>query len=274
MAYNWIYTNSNDNIYILILIIIILSFIILDFELLKKKTDKFYNVQNNAQTTKPQTTKPQTTKPQSTMYQRPTYENQMNPNFYISKEEEERRNAWSQLDGNEESLANTNGTNFGRSTGLINFQHDITQTNSTLFNNGKDNVNAGNYATIGDYATLDSLGSNLTDTLGGIKTDLGYTILDEQLGTFNKYSQPPYNNPNTYDNTLNYKTGMNPSTVDGMSAKISGSGQGFSGKFIQDNKPVYLQKDFQGVANIFAPNIIISNPPLINDGIPDISFEI
>ena len=267
MPYNWIYTNSNDNIYVLILIIIILGFIILDFGLWKKKTDKFYDVQTNPQTTNPQVT---INIPQSTMYQPPTYENQMNPSFYISKEEEERRNAWSHLDGNEESLENTTGTGSGTSTGLINFQHDITQTNSTLFNNGKGDVNARNYATIGDYATLDSLGANLTDTLGGIKSNLGYTILDEQLGTFNKYSHPPYNNPNTYDNTLNYKTGMNPSTVDGV---LSGSGQGFSGKFIQDNKPVYLQKDFQGVANIFAPNIIVSNPPLTSDGNPDISFE-
>ena len=48
--YNWIYTTSNDNIYILILVIIILGFIIIDFGLWKKKTDKFYDV------TIPQTT--------------------------------------------------------------------------------------------------------------------------------------------------------------------------------------------------------------------------
>jgi len=262
--YNWIYTKSNDNIYILILIIIILGFIILDFGLWKKKTDRFYDVQNDQQTTIPH----------STTYQPPTYDNKMNPSFYISKEEEERRNAWSHLDGNEEALANTTGTGSGTSTGLMNFQNDITHPNSTLFENSKSGVNAVNYATIGDYATLDSLGDKLTDTLGGIKSNLGYTILDEQLGTFNKHSNPPYNNPNTYDNTANYKTGMNSSTVDGaLSGNIYGSGQGFSGKFKQDNRPVFLQKDFQGVANIFAPNIIISNPPLTSDGNPDISFQ-
>jgi len=279
MDYNWIYTKSNDNIYILILIITILGFIIIDFNLLEKKSDKFNDIQNDQQITTPQSTILQSTTPQTTNYQAPMYDNLMNPSFYISKEEEERRNAWSHLDGNEESLANTTGTDFGTSTGLINFQNDITQTNSTLFNNSKSNINASNYATVGDYATLDSLGKKLTDTLGGIKSDLGYTILEEQLGTFNKYSNSSYNNSNTYDNTADYKTGMNPSTVDGTSgygseynSKINTS-SGINGKFTQDNRPVFLQKDFQGVANIFAPNIIISNPPLTSDGNPDISFQ-
>ena len=272
-TYNWIYTTSNDNIYILLLVIIILGFIIIDFGLFRKKTDKiyktdnsdnsdnFYDVQNNISTTIPNTT----------LYQAPTVDNLMNPNFYISKEEIERRNAWSQLDGNEESLYNTNGTNFGSTL----FRNDITQLNSTLFNNSNSSnssVQARNYATIGDYATLDTLGSTLTDTLGGIKFDRGYTILKDQLGTFNNYSNN--NNPHTYDNTANFKTGMNSSTVDGaITGSLSGKGSGFSGEFIQDNKPIFLQKDFQGVANIFAPNIIISNPPLNSDGNPDISFQ-
>ena len=97
MVYNWIYTTSNDNIYILILIIIILFFIIIDFGLWKKKSDRFYDVQND-----------DTTIP--TEYERRVYDNHMNPNFYISKEVEIRRNAWSQLDGDEESLLNTNGS--------------------------------------------------------------------------------------------------------------------------------------------------------------------
>ena len=46
-----------------------------------------------------------------------------------------------------------------------------------------------------------------------------------------------------------------------------------NGKFSQDNKPVFLQKDFDGVANIFAPNIIVQNPPLTSDGYPDITFD-
>ena len=89
MLYNWIYTTTNDNIYILILIIIILSLIIIDFKLWKKKTDKFYNLEDTVEDI-----------PITTIYQPPMYDNPLNPDFYISKEEEERRNAWSQLDGN------------------------------------------------------------------------------------------------------------------------------------------------------------------------------
>lgn len=251
MPYNWIYTTSNDNIYILILVIIILFFIIIDFGLWKKKSDRFYDVQSGAS---------------PTIYQPPMMDNPMNPNFYVSKEEIARRNAWSQLDGNEESLANTNGSN----SDLPSYQNDITQLNSTLFNNSNTQSQASNYATVGDYATLDSLGSMMTDQLGGIKTDIGYTILKDQLGTFNSYSNN--NNPHTYDNTANYKTGMNPSTVDGANLSMS-SGYGSNGQYTQNNKPIFLQKDFQGVANIFAPNIIISNPPLTSDGNPDISFQ-
>ena len=263
-SYNWIYTKSNDNIYILLLVIIILGFIILDFGLWKKKTDRFYDVQNNITTT----TKP----PQTTKFQPDMEDNLMNSSFYISKEELERRNAWAQLDGDEESLENTTGLGSGRSTGPINFRNDILQFDSTLYNNSNSSVNPVNYATIGDYATLDTLGKSLTDTLGGIKSDLGYTILDEQLGTFNSYNNN--NNNNTYDNTLDYKTGMNPSTVDGSSFGLLSNGRSGGNRLYQDNKPVFLQKDFQGVANIFAPNIYISNPPLNSDGYPNISYSV
>ena len=61
---------------------------------------------------------------------------------------------------------------------------------------------------------------------------------------------------------------MNANTVDG--ASLYGNGL----KYLQNNKPVFLQKDFDGVANIFAPNIIIQNPPLTSDGYPDISFQL
>ena len=108
--------------------------------------------------------------------------------------------------------------------------------------------------------------AGVTDTLGGIHTELGYTVLEEQLGTFKKQEIP---NPHAYDNTSNYYTGMNAKTVDGISTQ----GSGLSGKFLQNNKPIFLQKDFEGVANIFAPNIIIQNPPLTSDGYPDISFQ-
>ena len=133
-------------------------------------------------------------------------------------------------------------------------------------NNNNDYIRANNYNTIGDYATLDTLGRGLTDTLGGIHTELGYTVLEEQLGTFKK---EPIPNPHTYDNTSNYNTGINPKTIDG----VTSYGTGLSGKFSQNHKPIFLQKDFDGVANIFAPNIIIQNPPLTSDGYPDISFD-
>ena len=240
---------------------------------------------SNSQTsTKPQTTLISTSSTQQqciplplclqppTQPQTTTYNNPLNPNFYISKEEEARRNAWSQLDGDEESLHNTNGSN-------TTYQNDIlyNPNNGGLLNNGSNQQNlALIYSTIGDYATLDSLGAKLTDTIGGINSNLGYTVLDEQLGTFNNYSNtiPNAPNHNTYDNTANYNTGMNPYTVNGVSSgTVSAVGNGTSGKYTQDNKPIFMQKDFEGVSNIFAPNIYISNPPLTEDGNPDISFQ-
>ena len=273
-TYNWIYNTYNDNIYILIALIFILVSIILMFDFWKKrkdsinttlsnsktktKKDLFYNVENNTTET--------------TQYQPPLKNNFMNSSLFITPEEKAQYEmARGLLDGNDDSLVNTNGT--------INFklpQNDIIQSNSTLFSND-NNVNANNpnnayvrannYNTIGDYATLDTLGKGLTDTLGGIHTELGYTVLEEQLGTFKKETIP---NPYAYDNTSNYNTGINPKTVDG----VTSYGTGLSGKFSQDNKqPIFLQKDFDGVANIFAPNIIVQNPPLTSDGYPDISFE-
>jgi len=191
------------------------------------------------------------------------------------------------FDSNEASLVNTNGSpNFI----LPQSNSNIKQFKSTLYddaiinsnnannsnsnsnyvnvnpnaNPNANNITTENYDTVGNYATLDSLGRGLTDTLGGIHTEMGYTILEEQLGTFKK---EPIINPHTYDNTTNYNAGMDPKTVDGVTTV------GATGKFSQDNKPVFLQKDFDGVANIFAPNIIIQNPPLSSDGYPDITFD-
>lgn len=265
MVYNWLHTIANDNAYILIFIIAMLGLIILNFNLLKRKSDKFYDVPNN-------TTPQITTRP--TVYQAPTLNNPMNPNFHISQEELNRRTAWAALDGNDESLFNTTGFGSGLIT-MPNYQNDITQFGSTLFNTSNSSVNPVNYATVGDYATLDSLGNSLTDTIGGVRSNFGYTILDEQLGTF-KIKANGYSSSNTYDNTANYRTGMNSNTVDGSGSafgygSIYGQGSGMSGKVMQDNRPVFLQKDFDGVANIFAPNIIIQNPPLSSDGFPDIS---
>ena len=269
--YSWIYNTYNDNVYTLLFIILILSLIILLFNYWKRKSDYidtysiptqqiiskslFYNVNNNAT-------------PESTQiaYQPPLETNPAN-NLFISDEEKAKWKLVNELlDGNDESLQNTNG-----SPNMINPSNDILQSHSTLFQDTYDigntkNIRPDNYATVGSYATLDTLGKGLTDTLGGINTGLGYTILEEQLGTFTKQEIP---NPHAYDNTSNYYTGMNAKTVDGISTQ----GNGFSGKFLQDNKPIFLQKDFDGVANIFAPNIIIQNPPLTSDGYPDISFQ-
>ena len=282
-TYNWIYNTYNDNIYILIALIFVLVSIILMFDFWKKRKDSLDTTLSNSKTNNKTKTKTKTkTKDlfynvennttETTQYQPPLRNNFMNSSLFINPEEKAQYEmARGLLDGNDDSLVNTNGT--------INFklpQNDIIQSNSTLFSND-NNINtnnpnnayvrANNYNTIGDYATLDTLGKGLTDTLGGIHTELGYTVLEEQLGTFKKEAIP---NPHAYDNTSNYNTGINPKTVDG----VTSYGSGISGKFSQDQKqPIFLQKDFDGVANIFAPNIIVQNPPLTSDGYPDISFE-
>ena len=257
MAYNWLYTSWNDNEYILFLIVIILAFIIIDFGLWKRKTDKFYNI------TTPQTTTqslPTTTQlPTTTVYKPPIVTNPANNIFVSDEEKEKQRKLWVQLDGDEESLASSN----------VAIKNDILQLDSTLYGKGTStsNVNTMNYDKLGNYATIDDLGKSLTDTLGGVKVNLGYTLLEEQLGTF----KPNYNNPNTYDNTQSYKTGMNSSTVDGVSTSGMGKNINTNGK---NGTPIIMQKDFAGVANIFAPNIYITNPPLDSDGYPDISYSV
>ena len=276
-TYNWIYNTYNDNIYILIALIFVLVSIILMFDFWKQRKDSLDTTLSNSKTNNKTKTKDlfynvENNTTETTQYQPPLRNNFMNSSLFINPEEKAQYEmARGLLDGNDDSLVNTNGT--------INFklpQNDIIQSNSTLFSND-NNINtnnpnnayvrANNYNTIGDYATLDTLGKGLTDTLGGIHTELGYTVLEEQLGTFKKEAIP---NPHAYDNTSNYNTGINPKTVDG----VTSYGSGISGKFSQDQKqPIFLQKDFDGVANIFAPNIIVQNPPLTSDGYPDISFE-
>jgi hypothetical protein len=283
-TYNWIYNTYNDNIYILIALIFILVSIILMFDFWKQRKDSLDTTLSKSKTNNKTKTKQKkdlfsdithtNNTTETTQYQPPLKNNFMNSSLFITPEEKAQYEmARGLLDGNQDSLVNTNGT--------INFklpQNDIMQSNSTLFSNDDNSntnntntnnayVRANNYNTIGDYATLDTLGKGLTDTLGGIHTELGYTVLEEQLGTFKKETIP---NPYAYDNTSNYNTGINPKTVDG----VTSYGTGLSGKFSQDNKqPIFLQKDFDGVANIFAPNIIVQNPPLTSDGYPDISFE-
>jgi hypothetical protein len=291
MGFNWLYTSWNDNEYILFLIIIILFFIIIDFKLLKRKS-AFNNIaaptstpvstlaltnytMNNIPTsagasttstsstsstssTTASTSIPFGTRPITTVYQAPTATNPAN-NLLITEEEKNlARRAWVQLDGNEETLLNSSTTAV---------KNDILQLDSTLYtpNFPSSNIaaNLANYAQPGNWATIDDLGKSMTDTLGGINSNLGYTLLTEQLGTFN----PNYSNPNAYDNTQNYKTGLNAGTLSGASL------QGAGGSYQQVGKsPIFMQKDFAGVANIFAPNIYVSNAPLSDSGVPDISF--
>jgi len=207
-------------------------------------------------TTQPSiTTSPVTS---TTVYQAPTATNLANNLFITDEEKQKWRRAWAQLDGNEETLPYSSNSSV---------QNDILQLDSTLytpnFPSSNISTNLANYAQPGNWATIDDLGKSMTDTLGGINSNLGYTLLTEQLGTF----KPNYNNPNVYDNTQNYKTGLNPATLSGVNT------QGVGGSYKQVGKsPIFMQKDFAGVANIFAPNIYVSNAPLRDDGFPDISF--
>ena len=276
MYYNWIYTTSNENSYILFLIIVILCVIIVNFNLWKKKTDKFNDVSN---ITTPQNivnemlnltpeqiakrnylmgisnSNPGSIDPSTTQY---NVDNQSTVTLtHVTEAQIDRASlsyGISKLDGDQETIITPIDTKYST--------NDIMQLNSSLYTSiltGKSTFQSTNYATIGNYATLDSVGSTMTDTLGGIKSNLGYAIIYDQLGTFTPTQQK---NPYAYDNTASYQTGMNPTTVNG-SASCSGSG----------GSPIFLQKDFTGVANIFAPNIIIANPPLTSDGLPDISYK-
>ena len=298
MIYNWLYTTSNDNTGILILVIVILCLLIINFNLWKRKTDKFIDTtissptqsissptqsissptQSISSPTQSISSPTQSISSPTQSISSPTQSissptQSISSSYTITNTEQEKwNNILSQTDNNQETVINSLPLDVQQK-----IKNDILQLDSTLYNNTQGNgtnIQTNNYATIGDYATIDSLGKAMTDAIGGIKTNLGYTVLQEQLGNFTQYTIP---NIHTYDNTTNYKTGMNPNTVDGTSSKIQGQDLKFSsgsGGSSQTNNPVFLQKDFTGVANIFAPNIIISNPPLTSDGLPDISFQV
>ena len=292
--YTWVYNTYNDNKSVLLIIIIILVLIIYNLNYYKKKTDlpdveildlrksKFDNINNNnsyennsssdnyninLEASQP-TLKEDYKELMTSVYNPPIITNPLNNLFISNDEKEQWKLASSLIDGNDESLPNTNGSpnNYGYIP-----KNDILQTNSTLFSNENDSYSYNDKkidtSTIGDYASLDSLGKGLTDTLGGIHTELGYTVLDEQLGTFKK--EEIYN-PHTYDETANYNMGMSANTINGAKNGIINLG---SGKCGGGGQPIFLQKDFDGVANIFAPNIVIQNPPLTSDGYPDISIR-
>jgi hypothetical protein len=253
MAYNWIYTTSNDNVYILFLIVLILVLIIVNLGLWKRKNDKFFNI----------TSPPAgTTIPSTTTYQAPTA---TNPAFNMALSEEEKQKYYEgliKIDGDQETVVGVSDTLPTRQNDILN--QDSSLYTWTLTGNASPNVET---ALMGNYATIDDIGKSITDTLGGIKTNLGYAILDEQIGTFKKIAPV---NPYEYDNTADYYTGMNSKSLDGVGSSV---GYGLNGYGNSGGTPIFLQKDFTGVANIFAPNIIVANPPLNDDGFPDISFS-
>jgi hypothetical protein len=271
--YNWSYNTYNDNKYILLFIIILLISIIYSAGYISKKqllTDTQSTLPAQQKSNFSNISNISTTEEQMTdTYKPPIITNPYNDLFISNTEKNQWRIAKSLLDGNEESLPNTNGTPEDSTQGYGRVpKNDILQAHSTLFVQGSNKVESANTSTVGDYATLDSLGKGLTDTLGGIHTELGYTVLEEQLGTFKKEE---IHNPHTYDETANYNTGMSANTVDGNNGIMNLSAGNF-GK-CGNGQSVFIQKDFDGVANIFAPNIIIQKPPLASDGYPDISIR-
>ena len=310
MAYNWLYTSWNENEYILFLIVVILFLIIINFGLWKRKSDTFDNVVDTSNqtttthasvpnephstapiattftttTTKyiptgipvniPTTTSPTTTQsntstsPISTTSPILTPTN-MNDNLFITPDEKQKwASMWMRLDGNEDSLPYMSNSSINNS---------ISQLDSTLYNTSTSNtsISTANYSSINDWATIDDLGKSLTDTLGGVNSNLGYTVIQEQLGTF----KPNYNNPHVYDNTMNYNSSMNLNGLSGVNssnmARTSTLGSGTSYQQVGKGTPVFLQKDFAGVANIFAPNIYISSDKAFDENTyPNVSYSV
>lgn len=173
------------------------------------------------------------------------------------------------------NVLNIGVNNLGITTTQPTINNDEAKNNDddTKYNNNGDNINIlvkelenqEYYVSKKqiEASSVNNLGNSLTDTLGGIKLDLGYTLLEEQPQ--NKFNI----NSHVYDNTLSYNTGVNTNNITGMIEK--------NNKYhkLNNNTPhIFMQKDFAGVANIFAPNIYISNPPLDNDDYPYISYSV
>jgi hypothetical protein len=131
---------------------------------------------------------------------------------------------------------------------------------------GSKELKAYNGSIVANYATLDSVGKSLTDSLGGVKTDLGFAVISEILGT------STYTGQQTYDNTQDYRTDI-PSAVTGVTTPACNANSSRQGKYTKTGSPLFLQKDFEGVSNIFAPNIYITNPPLDDAGNPIININ-
>jgi hypothetical protein len=263
----WLYTINNNNSYILLTIVILLALLIFalnwylqkegssnDLKPTMKLKDSFSN--DNTETTEDP---PQITNAKSS--------------YIISDADKDKWvNIMKSMDIDEGTVVNSSDTSnaaINQKTSTLYGDSDFVASYNNGGNNSNISLSSANGSTIASYATLDSLGKSLTDTLGGVDTSLGYTIIDEQLGTFKASN----NTGKTYDNTLNYKSSSSPDNLESANAVMGG--QTCDGKYKKANgAPIFLQKDFEGVANIFAPNIYIANSPFNDDGYPDINFNI
>lgn len=273
--YWWLYTTMNDNSYVLFLILIFLILIIINFKLYKTKQDRFYNITNPSTTISSSNNNSNGSdlfdNNNNSVSTNEVIDNPRDKLFLTNEEQEAWAKAWAHIDGNNETIINSGYTSNINSSMTKN---DILQFNSSLYDASfSSNVNAVNYNSSQNWATIDNLGSSLTDTLGGIQTQRGYTLLTEQLGTF----KPNYNNPNVYDNTQNYNTSVNTTSLQGVSSNTGSpygvqTGTGFN----KVGTPLIMQKDFAGVANIFAPNIYIvaNDKALGDDALPNISYSV
>lgn len=230
--FNYLYTTNNNNGYIMMVIIFLLILLILSMNWFKQKID--IKDRFNDANVIPYITNP-------------------TDNFKIDltkKLNHMEVNSGTVIDG-------TQPTNIyvKQLTSTLYGDSDFDASYNNGGNSTTSNIAAVNDMKVAGYASLDSLGKSLTDTLGGIDSSLGYTIIDEQLGTFKGISNPDftYNNIANYNSTIN---GGNLAAANDTSLQYNDNPNGYNKAY--GGSPVFLQKDFEGVANIFAPNIFIA----------------
>ena len=233
-SFNYLYTTNNNNGYIMMVIIFLLILLILSMNWFKQKSDVIKDRFNDSSVV------PYITNPTS--------------NFKIDLTKQLNQmeiNSGTVIDSTQPTdiyVKQLTSTLYGDSDFDASYDNGGNSTTS--------NIAAVNGMKVTGYATLDSLGKSLTDTLGGIDSSLGYTIIDEQLGTFKGISNPDftYNNIANYNSTINggNLAAANDTSLQYNNPNPNGYNKAYGGS------PVFLQKDFEGVANIFAPNIFIA----------------
>lgn len=231
--FNYLYTTNNNNSYIMIVIIFLLILLILSMNWYKQKNDIIKDKFNDSIIV------PYITNPTD--------------NFKIDL-----KNQLNKMEVNSGTIVDGTQPTDIYIKQLTSALYGDSDFNASYYNGGNSttsNISAINGMKVAGYASLDSLGKSLTDTLGGVDTSLGYTIIDEQLGTFKGISNPDF----TYNNIANYNSTMNGGNLSAANDnklndnKPNGYNKAYGGS------PIFLQKDFEGVANIFAPNIFISD---------------